>query len=230
MENPKLTPLIRLVDDDRNVLESEAYVLQLDGWETASYESAEAFLAEDDPERPGCMVLDVRMGGMNGLTLQRKLSESGRTLPILFLSGHADVETAVLAMKRGAADFRTKPISPELLQKTVARLVRWHVAVCRSARETAKLRALFDSLTPREQEVARLAAKGLLNTEIADLVEASEATVKIHRANAFRKLDVRNAAELTEILGMIDAPELPAFPSSDKEEEATAEERAGSLP
>lgn len=230
MENPKLTPLIRLVDDDRNVLESEAYVLQLDGWDTAAYESAEVFLTKDDPERPGCMVLDVRMGGMNGLTLQRKLAESGRTLPILFLSGHADVKTAVLAMKRGAADFRTKPISPELLQKTVARLVRWHLTVCRTAKETEALRAQFNALTPREQEVARLAAKGLLNKEIAELIKASEATVKIHRANAFRKLDVRNAAELTEVLGMIDAPELPAFPSSDRDEDADAEVRAGSLP
>ena len=228
MENPKRNPLIRLVDDDADVLESEAYVLQLDGWETASYESAEAFLARDDAERPGCMVLDQRMNGMNGLTLQRKLLESGRTLPILFLSGHADVETAVLAMKRGAADFRTKPISPEALQKTVARLVRWHLTVCRAAQETAELRELLSSLTPREEEVARLAAKGLLNKEIADLVGASEATVKIHRANAFRKLDVRNAAEVAELLGMIDEPERPPLPSAEKDEDARTEARAGS--
>ena len=228
MENPKRNPLIRLIDDDADVLESEAYVLQLDGWETASYESAEAFLAGDDAERPGCMVLDLRMNGMNGLTLQRKLLESGRTLPILFLSGHADVETAVLAMKRGAADFRTKPISPEALQKTVARLVRWHLTVCRAAQETAELRALLSSLTPREEEVARLAAKGLLNKEIADLVGASEATVKIHRANAFRKLDVRNAAEVAELLGMIDEPERPPLPSAEKDEDARTEARAGS--
>ena len=218
IENPKLPPLVRLVDDDASVLQSEAFVLRLDGWETAVFPTAEDFLAKDDPERPGCIVLDVRMPGMNGLTLQQILKTKGRSIPILFLTGHGDIAMAVRALKRGAADFCTKPIPPEQLQRSVAKLVRWHQAFCRSQAEVESVRSLFEKLTPRELEVVRLAAKGLINKEIADVLGSSESTVKLQRTNALKKLEARSALDLVELLQIHDSPQTPQFPISSLDE------------
>lgn len=212
IENPKLPPVVRLVDDDDKVRRSEAFVLELDGWRTRGFASAEAFLAEDDPAAPGCIVLDVRMPGMSGLELQAALRRSGRSIPILFLTGHGDLDMAVAALKRGAADFCTKPIAPKKLQAAAAKLVRWHQAFCRSAAEKEAVQALFAALTPRELEVVRLAAKGLLNKEIAGLLGASEQTVKIHRSNAAKKLDARSAVDFVELLRIADEPLDDRFP------------------
>lgn len=218
IENPKRAPLVRVVDDDEKVRRSVAFVLELDGWSVKSFASAEAFLAEDDPQAPGCLVLDVRMPGMSGLELQAALRASGRSIPVLFLTGHGDLDMAVTALKRGAADFCTKPVAPKKLQAAVSKLVRWHQAFCRSAAEKASVEALLATLTPRELEVVRLAAKGLMNKEIAQLLSASEQTVKIHRSNAAKKLGVRSAVDFLELLRIADEPLDDRFPIEELED------------
>lgn len=210
--NSARTPLVRLVDDDARVRESEAFVLSIDGWKTAPYESAVDFLAEDDPDRPGCIVLDVRMPEMSGLELQTELKRQGRNLPILFLTGHGDIDMAVMALKRGAADFVQKPITPEALQQKVKKLVAWHVRFLRTLEERDAVREELAALTPRELEVARLAAKGLVTREIADMLGSSEQTVKQQRSGALQKLGVRNAVELAEILAIADEVPDMRFP------------------
>ena len=199
-------PLVRIVDDDAKVRKSEAFVLSIEGWDIAAYETAEAFLEGDDPTRPGCIVLDVRMPGMSGLELQAELIRLGRTTPVLFLSGHGDIGMAVLALKRGASDFLQKPIIPEKLQAAVARLVRWHQQICRSLEERQRTLELVSALTPRELEVARLAAKGLSSREIAQVLGSAEQTVKQQRSTALHKLDARGPMELADIFRIADEP------------------------
>lgn len=197
-------PLVRVVDDDERVRRSEAFVLQLDGWQVAEFESADDFLQRDDTTRPGCLILDIRMPGKSGLELQQILKTSGRTLPILFLTGHGDIDTAVMALKRGAADFVQKPMDPEKLQAAVRRLVSWHVGLAErlEIRREALLR--FEELTQKEKEVCRAVASGALNKQIAARLGISEQTVKTHRGNVTRKLELRTAVEIADFLKIVD--------------------------
>ena len=174
----QLSPVIRIVDDDDRVRESVAFVLQIDGHQTEEYESAEDFLKFSDFERPGCIVLDIRMPGMSGLELQLELKNRGSTIPILFLTGHGDMAAAVMALKRGAADFVAKPIEPEVLQSSVRNLVHWHCSLCRELDMRRKARERFNTLTPKEQEICRRIAAGALNKQTAIDLNISEQTVK----------------------------------------------------
>ena len=166
--NPKLNPLVRIVDDDERVRQSEAFVLRLSGWDVKEYESAERFLESDDKERCGCLVLDIRMPGLSGIELQKELIRQGRTIPILFLTGHGDLDMAVAALKRGGADFVQKPMRSETLTESVKRLVAWHEAVCRKRIEAKAAADKLRTLTPKELEICREAASGLHNKEIAE--------------------------------------------------------------
>lgn len=200
----QLSPVIRIVDDDDRVRESVAFVLQIDGHQTEEYESAEDFLKFSDFERPGCIVLDIRMPGMSGLELQLELKNRGSTIPILFLTGHGDMAAAVMALKRGAADFVAKPIEPEVLQSSVRNLVHWHCSLCRELDMRRKARERFNTLTPKEQEICRRIAAGALNKQTAIDLNISEQTVKTHRANLSKKLCLRSAIEIAEFLKMLD--------------------------
>lgn len=221
--NPRMhclpAPLVRVVDDDESVRNSEAFVLSMAGLDVRTSTSAEDFLGTEDFVRPGCIVLDILMPGMSGLELQAELNRRGSTLPILFLTGHGDVDMAVLALKRGAADFLQKPVIPEKLQQAVRRLVHWHERTLRSMADQHESRRRLCTLTPREAEVVRLAAKGLLSREIAGLLGTSEATVKQQRACAMRKLETDNLAELIELLQTADAPSCPRVPLEEPPEE-----------
>lgn len=208
----ELSPIVRIVDDDARVRESVAFVLQIAGLQTVEYESAEDFLACGDLERPGAVVLDVRMPGMSGLELQLELKARGATVPILFLTGHGDMAAAVMAIKRGAADFVAKPIEPEVLQKTVGRLVRWHCALCRAMEAHASAARRFAALTPKEREICRRVAAGALNKQTAIDLGISEQTVKTHRASLTKKLGLRSAVEIAEFLKRVDEAPNPVFP------------------
>ena len=207
-----LSPIVRIVDDDARVRESVAFVLQIAAVQTVEYESAEDFLAHGDLERPGAVVLDVRMPGMSGLELQLELKARGVTLPILFLTGHGDMAAAVMAIKRGAADFVAKPMEPELLQKTVGRLVRWHCSFCCATEAHASACRRFAALTPKEQEICRRVAAGALNKQTAIDLRISEQTVKTHRASLTKKLGLRSAVEIAEFLKCVDEAPNPVFP------------------
>ena len=120
----QLSAVVRIVDDEETVRKSVAFVLRLIGLDVRLYESAEQFLEFDDSQRPGCVVLDIRMPGMNGMQLHKRLLEEGNDLPVLFLTGHGDIDMAVTALKRGAGDFLQKPSDPEKLQKTSRKLLK----------------------------------------------------------------------------------------------------------
>ena len=182
--------LIRVVDDDANLRQSLKFLLEAEGWEVETYESAEAFITGDSPSVPGCIILDVRMERMSGLELQKLLNERGNLLPIVFLTGHGDMEMAVNAMKNGAIDFVAQPIDPEK-NNTLEILV---------LPLRAKLRARNALLTTREKEICRFLARGLLNRETAARLSISERTVEGHRASAFKKLQIKTVRYLALIL------------------------------
>ena len=188
-------PLVRIVDDDDDFRESQKQLLKALGWQVSDWSDAECFLSEDDFSRPGCLVLDIRMPKMTGLELQKKFVEIGCTLPIIFLTGHGDVSTAVHTMKYGAIDFLEKRNDPMILVAAVEK-------ACKASLETAKkllhqdeYRQTFEKLTSREKDVVILAAKGLTNKDIAATLGIGAETVKMHRANAFGKLNVQSALE-----------------------------------
>lgn len=195
MKNPLPAPLVRLVDDDDDFRESQKAFLTALGHQVADWSSAEAFLAEDDLTRPGCAVLDLRMPGMTGLDLQRRFVEERAALPVIFLTGHGDVTTAVHTMKYGALDFLEKRGDPMVLAAAVERACRRSLEAARAAAEAADYRSAFDHLTPREREVFLLAAKELSNKASAEVLGIGAETVKMHKANAYAKLGVQSSLE-----------------------------------
>lgn len=190
-----MNPVVRIVDDDDDYRSSQTFFLQMCGWEVREYDSAAEFLAEDDSSRPGCLILDIRMPEMNGLELQQALVEKGAQLPIIFLTGHGDVSTAVHAMKYGACDFIEKRDDPMVLKCAVEKAVAASLKTAKQVQSDAKRLAAFDELTPREKDVVLAAALGASNKDIAERFGIGLATVKMHRGNAFAKLGVQNALE-----------------------------------
>ena len=172
------TPLVRLVDDDNDFRESQKAFLTALGWQVEDWESPAAFLQDDDLQRPGCAVLDIRMPGMTGLDLQRRFVEAGSRLPVIFLTGHGDVATAVHTMKYGALDFLEKRGDPMVLAAAVERACKKSLAAAKAAAEAQSYQAAYDALTPREREVFVLAAKGLSNKEAAEVLGIGAETVR----------------------------------------------------
>lgn len=188
-------PLIRLVDDDDDYRASQAFLLGTLGIELKDWGSAVAFLDEDDLNRPGCLVLDIRMPGMTGLEVHQELAKRGCRLPVIFLTGHGDVTTAVRTLTHGAVDFIEKNDDPMRLVEAVKKAVAHSLEAFQVTTEAEKKRALFETLTPREQEILKLAAKGLSNKDIADTLGIGVVTVKMHRGNAFAKIEAQGALE-----------------------------------
>lgn len=195
-----LQPRVRVVDDEPSVRESIAFIIRLAGFETVQYESAVQFLENDDLSRAGCLVLDIRMPNMTGLELQQELNRRKSSLPILFLTGYADVNMAVMALKNGAADFMEKPMNPEKMQTAVKKLVALHQTTVAHDSEINALQKLFATLTKREQEVIGEIAQGSSNKAIAEKFNLSIPTVKNHRANIYAKLLVANPVEVKNFL------------------------------
>ncbi|MDO5532172.1 response regulator transcription factor [Sutterella sp.] len=192
-------PLIRIVDDDEALAASSALLLESMGWEVARYPDGPTFLANDDLKRPGCIVLDVQMPGMDGLEVQAELTRRGSTVPILFLSAHGSIPMAVHAMRLGAVDFLEKPVDPMQLLTKVAQCTSASSARTAADRAVAERRARFESLTPREREVVDLVLRNAANKEIARDLGLEVSTVKMHRANAFAKLGVHSPGELWKL-------------------------------
>ncbi len=199
-ESSQFSAVVRVVDDEEAVRKSVAFVLRLIGLDVRLYESAEQFLEFDDAERPGCIVLDIRMPGMNGMELHKRLLQDGNDLPVLFLTGHGDIDMAVTALKRGAGDFLQKPSDPEKLQAIVRKLVDENICARKKKAELEEKRRKYDLLTQREKDVVDLVSQGELNQVIADKLGITLFTVKIHRANACRKLECRSAVDISDFL------------------------------
>jgi RNA polymerase sigma factor (sigma-70 family) len=199
-------PVIHVVDDDAAFRTAVARVLQATGYQVVLYESGRQFLAKPPSAGLGCILLDLQMSDMDGLELQDCLSQQGHMLPIVFLTGHGDIPASVRAIKRGAEDFLSKPVTKETLLEAIERAL----ARCEKAREEhdrmTTLRALLATLTPREREVFALVVRGKLNKQVAYALGASERTIKAHRHNIMEKLRVRSLAEavsMAERLGML---------------------------
>ena len=198
--------VVFVIDDDPSMRESLKNLIRSVGLRAEAFASADEFLGSKRMAGPGCLVLDVRMPGMSGLDLQKRMVEARADIPIIFLTGHADIPMSVQAMKAGAVEFLTKPVrEQDLLDAIQQALERDRAAVAKRA-EVDDLRDRFDSLTPRERDVMRHVIAGLLNKQIAGELGMSETTVKIHRHHVMEKM---KAASLAELVRMADRLGLP---------------------
>lgn len=189
-------PLIHVVDDDESQRTALLRLLGAAGFEARAYASTGEFLLHALPDRHGCVLLDVRMPGPSGLDLQEALLRQGVELPVVFLTGHANVSSAVRAMKAGAVDFLSKPVERETLFEAIRRALARDEVRRASRDEASQLRERFASLTPREREVLDLIVAGRLNKQIADELGIAERTVKAERAQVMTKLGANSPAEL----------------------------------
>jgi len=202
-----MTPgaMVYIVDDDAGLRDALSSLLRSVGLQVRTFATVDAFLAGGRDEVDSCLLLDVRLQGVSGLDFQVTLNADGVALPVIFMTGHGDIPMSVRAMKAGAVDFLAKPFrDQDLLDAVGIALERDHG---RRQRDGALqgLRARFETLTPREREIMALAARGLMNKQIAGAVGTSEITVKIHRGNAMRKMAARTFADLVrmaETLGL----------------------------
>lgn len=195
-----LPDLIRLVDDDPSVCASLSFVLRIAGFDLVAYTSAEDFLNNVSELRPGCVILDVKMPGKSGLELFEEMREKGILLPVVFLTGHGDIEMAVQTLHDGAADFLVKPPEPEKLIAAVKKAVAVDKVRRAKKKERAKIEELVGRLTPAETEVAKLLAKGLTVKTMAEVLEVSEQAVKTHRSAVYHKLDAINPVEVADVI------------------------------
>jgi FixJ family two-component response regulator len=195
--------LVYVVDDDESIRGGLTSLLKSVGIHVRAFESADDFLAAEMPDVPSCLILDVRLRGTSGLTLQQDPFKESVRFPIIFLTGHGDIEMSVKAMKAGAFDFMTKPFKDQDLIDTIAAALKRDSELRRQERIVAGIRQTYDSLTSREREVIRLVADGLLNKQIADLLCLSEVTVKIHRAQAMHKLNARSVPDVVKKLQQV---------------------------
>ena len=201
--------LVFIVDDDTSVRRALGQLIRSIGLESQAFPSAQAFLEQPLPDRPCCLVLDLRLPGPSGLDLQSALLKRPRTIPIIFISGHGDVPITARAMKGGAIDFLPKPFNDQDLLDAVQRAL----VKDRTARVEAAERAVIEkhvaTLTPRERQVMTLVVRGMLNKQIAAELGAAEKTIKIHRGRMMQKMGAGSVAELvrmTEKVGLSGAP------------------------
>jgi len=195
--------VVYVVDDDEYVRGALTSLLMSVGIHVRAFESADEFLAAEMPDIPSCLILDVRLRGSSGLTLQQAPFKESVRFPIVFLTAHGDIDMSVKAMKAGAFDFMTKPFKDQDLIDTIAAALKKDCELKRQERIVAGIRQTYDSLTTREREVIRLVADGLLNKQIADLLCLSEVTVKIHRAQAMHKLNARSVPDVVKKLQQV---------------------------
>ena len=196
-------PLVFVIDDDESVRRGLDRLLRSDGLDVESFGSSRDFVARPLPDRPACVVLDLRLPGASGLEVQDTLTRAGWEIPIIFISGYADVGSSVRALKAGAVDFLQKPFSDQALLDIVHDALDRARAARRRRAERAAIQARFDLLTPRERDVLRLVLRGLLNKQIAAELGISEKTVKFHRGRMMAKTEAGSVAELVRLAATI---------------------------
>ena len=188
-----------VVDDDRSVRLSITNLLESDGHTVENFNSAAEYLARGPDLGPACLVLDVRLPGLDGLALQRQLAERDRMEQIVFITGHGDIPMGIQAMKRGAVDFLPKPFEDKALLNAVGQALARSTENWRNRDEVEEIRARIATLTPRELEVFRLVIAGLLNKQIAAELGAALRTIKTHRGRVMHKLGVQSLAALVRL-------------------------------
>jgi len=191
--------VVFVVDDDISVRESLELLIETAGWQPKTFESAQEFLDSRRPVVPSCLILDLSLPGLNGLQLQKRVAVERPEIPIIFITGHADVPKSVEAMKGGAVEFLTKPFNDEVLLTAIRRaLERSRLALAHKI-ELQEIRDRYTSLTPREGEVMALVVSGLLNKQIGGELGISEKTVKAHRGQVMQKMKANSLADLVKM-------------------------------
>lgn len=198
-------PVVIVVDDDQELRDSFRDLFSSVGLEVVAYPSVATFLAAELPDRPTCMLLDVRMPGESGLELQERLNSRGVHIPIIFITGFADVAMSVRAMKKGANNFLSKPLREQDLLDAVSEALREDADRRERTRGVRELRSLAADLTPREAEVLKGVSRGLLSKQIAYELGIAETTVKMHRSSVFKKLKAVTAADLVQKAKLLEA-------------------------
>jgi FixJ family two-component response regulator len=192
--------IVFVVDDDAGVREAIESLLKSVSLRVEAFASAADFLQRDRRDLPACLVLDVRLPGASGLELQRQLTASGERIPIIFITGHGDIPMSVEAMKAGAVEFLTKPVRGQDLLTAVQKAIALDRDSLRQRKALDDLRGRYAELTPREREVMELVSAGLLNKQVAAKLGASERTVKLHRAQAMRKMNADSLPDLVRMM------------------------------
>src|SRR5262250_630043 len=197
-------PIVFVVDDDIRVRESLDQLICAEGWQAETFGSAQEFLAQPRPLVPSCLVLDVSLPGLNVLELQKHIAVERSEVPIIFISGRGDIRTTVEAMKAGAVDFLVKPVSNDVLLRSIREsLERSRVALDREV-SLHDLRDCYASLTPRERQVMALVVSGLLNKQVGGELGISEITVKAHRGQVMQKMKANSLADLVKMASTLD--------------------------
>ena len=193
------TSIVFVVDDDASVRRGVTRLLRSAGFTAAAFASAPEFLERYDRDIAGCVILDLAMPGFDGLQMQKALTDRGSALPVIFLTGHGDIPTSVQAMKGGAVDFLTKPVTDDELLAAVRKAIERCEALYRAREEIAIIRRRVATLTPREREVLTHLLSGKLNKQIAADLGTVEHTIKVHRARVMEKMQVRTLAALVRL-------------------------------
>src|ERR1700739_2133890 len=199
-------PVVFVIDDDVSIREARGNLLRSVGLKVESYGTAQEFLSSKRPDAPGCLVLDVRLPGVSGLDLQRHLVEAKIQMPTIFITAHGDIQMSVRAMKAGALEFLTKPFRDQDLLDAVQQAIEHSRGERQHRRETEALLTRYGSLTSREQEVLPLVVQGLVNKQIADQLNISEPTVKLHRGRLMHKMGAESLAELVRMAERLGIP------------------------
>jgi FixJ family two-component response regulator len=202
-ETIKTQRIVYVIDDDTSMRESLKSLFSSVGLRVETFGAAPEFLGKELPDAAVCLVVDVRLPGLSGLDFQSELAKANIDVPIIFITGHGDIAMTVKAMKAGAVEFLPKPFRDQDLLDAVKLALEKDEAKRQSGKTSASIRSLFESLTPREQEVIGLVTAGLMNKQVAAEMGVSEITVKVHRGNAMRKMKANSLADLVRMADML---------------------------
>ncbi len=208
------SPVVFIVDDDVSIREALKNLLRSVGLAVETFRTAQEFLSSKRADGPSCLVLDVRLPGPSGLDLQRQLLEAEIQIPVIFITGHGDIQMSVRAMKAGAVEFLTKPFRDQELLDAVHEAIEKNRRDRLQRAEATEARKRYDALTNREQEVLALVVRGLLNKQVGDRLNISEATVKLHRGRLMQKMGAESIADLIRIAERLKIQGVPGAKSN----------------